>query len=70
MVYPCSQLNLAIQHDVLARLRPRVEEQGLLISVMLLRAIRELLDGKARSPELSLGEGLKLLEAQERDLGG
>ena len=70
MVKPRSQLNMAIPPEVLARLKARAEEEGVSMSALVLRAIRELLDGKPRSAELTIEERLKLLEDQLRDRGG
>lgn len=67
MVKPRSQLNMAIPPEVLARLKARAEVEGVSMSALVLRAIRELLDGKPRSAELSIEERLKLLEDQLRD---
>lgn len=69
MVKPRSQLNMAIPPEVLARLKARAEVEGVSMSALVLRAIRELLDGKPRSAELSIEERLKLLEDQLRDRG-
>ena len=64
-----SQLNMAIPPEVLAQLKERAELEGVSMSALVLRAIRELLDGKPRSPELSIEERLRLLEDQLRELG-
>ena len=66
-----SQLNMAIPPEVLARLRARAEQEGMSMSALVLRAIRELLDRDQDTPgtaELSVEERLRLLEEQVRDL--
>ncbi len=66
-----SQLNMAIPPEVLARLRARAEQEGMSMSALVLRAIRELLDRDQGTPgtaELSVEERLRLLEEQVRDL--
>lgn len=66
-----SQLNMAIPPEVLARLRARAEQEGMSMSALVLRAIRELLDRDQDTPgtaEPSVEERLRLLEEQVRDL--
>lgn len=63
-----SQLNVAIPPEVLAELRARAEAEGVSVSALALRAIRQLL---ATSPEgLTLEERVSLLEDQVRKLQG
>jgi hypothetical protein len=62
---------MAIPPEVLARLRARAEQEGMSMSALVLRAIRELLDRDQGTPgtaELSVEERLRLLEEQVRDL--
>lgn len=64
-----SQLNMAIPPEVLAQLKERAEREGVSMSALVLRAIRELLGGKPQAPELTIEERLSLLEDQVRSLG-
>ena len=64
-----SQLNMAIPPEVLAQLKERAEREGVSMSALVLRAIRELLDGRPQAPELTIEERLRLLEDQVRSLG-
>jgi hypothetical protein len=66
-----SQLNMAIPPEVLARLKERAEQEGVSMSALVLRAIRDLLDRDLSAPstaELSIEERLRLLEERVRDL--
>lgn len=61
-----SQLNMAIPPDVLERLKERAGLEGVSVSALALRAIRQFLDA---SPEgLSIEQRLQRLEAQMRAL--
>jgi post-segregation antitoxin (ccd killing protein) len=65
-----SQLNMAIPPEVLERLRQRAKREGVSVSALVLRTIRELLDGKqeASQPGLSVEERLEILEEKLRRL--
>ena len=61
-----SQLNMAIPPELLAQLKERAEQEGVSVSALALRAIRQLLE---TSPEgLTLEERVSRLEDQVRKL--
>ncbi len=63
-----SQLNMAIPPELLAQLKERAEQEGVSVSALALRAIRQLLE---TSPEgLTLEERVSRLEDQVRKLQG
>lgn len=63
-----SQLNMAIPPELLAQLKERAEQEGVSVSALALRAIRQLLE---TSPEgLTLEERVSRLEDQVRKLHG
>jgi polyhydroxyalkanoate synthesis regulator phasin len=61
---------MAIPPEVLERLRQRAKREGVSVSALVLRTIRELLDGKqeASQPGLSVEERLEILEEKLRRL--
>jgi hypothetical protein len=62
---------MAIPPEVLERLRQRAQQEGVSMSALALRAIRELLNDKPEpsQPDLSVEERLEVLEEKVRRLG-
>lgn len=67
-----SQLNMAIPPEVLERLRERAQQEGVSMSALVLRAIRQLLEmePEPKATSLSVEERLQLLEEKLRQLEG
>jgi hypothetical protein len=62
------QLNMAVPPEVLAQLKELAAKQGVSVSALALRAIRQLLEAEAEG--LSIEERLRKLEEQVRELKG
>lgn len=65
-----SQLNMAIPPEVLERLRERAQQEGVSMSALVLRAIRQLLEmePEPKRANLSVEERLRLLEEKLQQL--